>query len=118
MPQQTWTAETIMQKVAGGKPYTLLHLLAGKALPEDENLVNQMQLAHLAHLFTLEEQGNISVYGPVVNNTKLRGIIIFNTNDHESIALLMATDPYIRAGYLRYELFDFFSIPGQQLAGA
>jgi uncharacterized protein YciI len=118
MAQQIWTAEAIMEKVAGGKPYTLLHLLPGKALPEDENLVNQLQLAHLAHLFTLEEQGNISVYGPVVNNPDLRGIIVFNTNDHDAIAMLMATDPYIQAGYLRYELFDFFSIPGQQLSGA
>ena len=117
MTQQHWTQETIMQKVASGKPYTLLHLLPGKAMPEDENLVNQLQLAHLAHLFTLEQQGNISVYGPVSNNAKLRGIIVFNTNDHEAITMLMATDPYIQAGYLRYELFDFFSIPGQTLAG-
>lgn len=116
MNQQPLTAEAIMQRVASGKPYTLLHLLPGKALPEDQNLVNQLQVAHLAHLFTLEEQGNISVYGPV-NSPKLRGIIIFNTNDHEAIAMLMATDPYIQAGYLRYELFDLFSIPGQSIRG-
>jgi uncharacterized protein YciI len=91
-------------------------LLPGKPLPQDENLVNQLQVAHLAHLFTLEQQGNVSVYGPI-NHPKLRGIIIFNTNDHEAIAMLMATDPYVQAGYLRYELFDFFSIPGQTLKG-
>ena len=104
-----------MQKVACGHLYTLLHLLPGKALPHNEALANQLQLAHLAHLFTLEQQGSILVYGPVVNNERLRGIIVFSTNDHEAIALLMATDPYIQAGYLRYELFSFFSVPGQQL---
>jgi uncharacterized protein YciI len=114
MTQKQWTAEAIMEKVASGKPYTLLQLLPGKALPDDPNLVNQLQVAHLAHLFTLEQQGNISVYGPV-NSPKLRGIVIFNTNDHEAIAMLMATDPYIQSGYLRFELFDFFSIPGQRL---
>ncbi|RPD51500.1 YciI family protein [Paracnuella aquatica] len=116
MTQQPLSAEAVMQKVATGKPYTLLHLLAAKAMPQDEAVANQLQVAHLAHLFTLEQQGNISVYGPVAHQ-KLRGIIIFNTNDHEAIAMLMATDPYIQGGYLRYELFNFFSIPGQTLAG-
>ncbi|SHG15860.1 hypothetical protein SAMN05444008_11974 [Cnuella takakiae] len=44
MGQQSWTAESIIQKVAGGKAYTLLHLLPGKALPADEQLVNQIAL--------------------------------------------------------------------------
>lgn len=115
MDQHTWTPESIMQKVAGGKQYTLLHLLHGKPLPAETAQVNQLQLEHLAHLFTLEQQGNISVYGPVLNNPRLQGIVIFNTNDHEAIAMLMATDPCIKAGYLRYELFDFYGIPGQEL---
>lgn len=106
-----------MQQVANGRMYTLTHLLPGKPLPQNEQEQDQLQLAHLAHLTTLEQQGNISIYGPVSNNSKLRGIIVFNTNDHEAIAMLMATNPYIQRGYLRYELFNFYGIPGQKLAG-
>lgn len=107
------TEKLIQQKVAGGKSYTLLHLLAGKPLPADENLVKQMQLDHLAYLFMLEQMGKISVFGPIINHERLTGLIIFNTTIRDEISQVMADDPYIKQGYMTFELFDFFSIPGQ-----
>jgi uncharacterized protein YciI len=115
MASKTFTTEEIMQKVSTGKPYTLLILLSGSPVPDDDNLVNQMQLEHLAHLFRLEHEGKASIYGPISNDEQLHGIIIFNTTDKEEIEKLMADDPYIQAGYLNYQLYDWFSIPGQQL---
>ena len=113
MPQIS--PEEVMQKVSKGKPYTLMFLITGKALELEENIVNQLQMQHLAHLFTLEQEGKASVFGPVSNNERLRGIIIFNTASKEDIAGWMANDPYIKGGYLIYELYDFFTIPGQQI---
>jgi uncharacterized protein YciI len=116
MPQEL-TPEIIMQKVSSGKQFTLLHLITAKPLPDDLILVNQLQMQHLTHLFQLEQAGHTSVFGPVLADARLRGIIIFNTTDKSKIKSLMSTDPYIKAGYLTYELFEFFTIPGQKIAG-
>lgn len=104
-----------MQRVSTGRPYVLLHLVPGKPTPDDTELVNQMQMEHLARLFTLEAEGHACVFGPIVNNPELIGIIIFRTTDKSLIEALMSEDPYIKNGYLTYKLFDFFTIPGQQI---
>lgn len=109
----TYTPEIIMQKVATGKKFTLLHLLSGKSLPEDKQLVNTMQMLHLAHLFQLEEEGKSCIFGPVLDDAYLQGFIIFNTVNRAEIHELMKDDPYIRGGYLEYKLYDWFTLPGQ-----
>lgn len=113
MPQLS--PEEVMQKVSQGKPYILLFLMTGKPLNEEEAVVNELQMRHLAHLFTLEQEGKASVFGPVLNDDRLRGLILFNTANKEEVANWMANDPYIKGGYLTYELHDFFTIPGQQI---
>lgn len=117
MEVQAISPDWIMQKVATGKPFTLLFLIAAKDAPEDEALADRLQMGHLAHLFNLEQQGAISIFGPVINDARLRGMVVFNTTDKEQIKALMADDPYIQGGYLAYELLDWFSIPGQTLPG-
>ncbi|HVG42534.1 MAG TPA: YciI family protein [Chitinophagaceae bacterium] len=114
---QEITTDEVLQKVAAGKPYTLLVLINGLPLPNDEAAVKQMQLQHLTHLFVLEQKGETSVFGPISNDKTFGGLIIFNTTDKERIKNLMKDDPFIKGGHFKYELYDFFSIPGQQLAG-
>ncbi len=94
MPSKKYTAEEIMLKVAKGKPFTLLILFAGDPVPDDDALVNQMQLGHLAHLFTMEEEGKCCVYGPISDHEELHGIVIFNTTSKEEIHQWMADDPH------------------------
>jgi len=115
MSSKKYSEEEIMQKVALGKPLTLLILFAGDPVPDDDRVVNQMQLGHLAHLFTMEDEGKCCIYGPISNHEELHGIIIFNTIDKEEIHKWMAEDPYIKAGHLKYELYDWFTIPGQTI---
>lgn len=115
MSSKKYSEEEIMQKVATGKPLTLLILFAGDPVPDDDTIVNQMQLGHLAHLFTMEDEGKCCIYGPISNHEELHGIIIFNTIDKEQIHQWMADDPYIKAGHLKYDLYDWFTIPGQKI---
>ena len=115
MTDYNLSPQEIMDKVSKGKPYTLLTLKTGEALPEDETLQNELQMGHLTHLFRVEKEGHISVFGPIKDGGELNGIIVFNTTDLEEIKNLMSTDPYVKDGYLKYELFQFFSIPGQKL---
>lgn len=117
MTSTKYTPEDIMQKVAVGKPFTLLILFAGDPVPDDDIVVNQMQLAHLAHLFNMEDEGKCSIFGPISNHEELHGIIVFNTINRDEIHQWMADDPYIKAGHLKYELYDWFTIPGQKIPG-
>lgn len=115
MSFKKFTSEQIMEKVAKGRAFTLLILFAGNPVPDDDGVVNQMQLQHLAHLFTMEAEGKCCVFGPVSNHEELHGIIIFNTTSKDDIHHWMADDPYIKAGHLKYELYDWFTIPGQSI---
>jgi uncharacterized protein YciI len=117
MEVQALSADWIMQKVATGKSFTLLLLLAADAEPADRELAQTLQMGHLTYLFTMEQKGHISIFGPVLNDSRLMGIIVFNTVDKEQINHLMAEDPYVKGGYFTYELLDWFSIPGQKLPG-
>jgi len=108
--------ENVMQKVAEGRPYMLLVLLAGPQPPGDPAQMQELQLQHLAHLFTLEEEGRISVFGPIMHHDRRRGIVICNSTDAHEIDAWMRADPFIRGGYLVYELHSFFTIPGQSIA--
>ena len=113
--QDKLSVDSVMAKVAKGKPYTLVFLKAGKNIPTKSQSAQQMQVNHLVNLFQMEQEGKISIFGPVTNDPKLRGIIVFNSTDKEYIKTELNNDPYIKAGYLKYELLDWFSIPGQRL---
>lgn len=117
MTANKYTAEEIMQKVEKGRAFTLLIFFAGDPVPDDDLLIGQMQLAHLAHLFTMEDQGKCCLFGPISNHEELHGIVVFNSTDKEEIQRWMADDPYIREGHLTYQLYDWFTIPGQKIPG-
>lgn len=116
--QNKMTNEAIMEKVSKGKPFTLVFLKAGDAKPAEGVDVRQMQMDHLAGLFQMEKDGKISIFGPVNNDPVLRGIIIFNTTDKEAIKRQLSVDPFIKSGLMKYEMLDWFSIPGQKLPDA
>ena len=113
--QNRLTGDSVMAKIAKGKLYTLVFLKSGKKIPTKSQEAQQMQINHLINLFTMEQAGKISIFGPVTNDPKLRGIIVFNSTDQEYIKRELDNDPYIRSGYLKYELMNWFSIPGQKL---
>ena len=114
--QGNLTPDSVMAKVVKGKMYTLVFLKPGKNIPKKSEADKQMQMDHLIHLFTMEREGKISIFGPVLRNEDLTGIIVFNSTDKEFIKNELKNDPYIKGGYLKYELLDWFSIPGQKIA--
>ena len=106
-----------MAKVSTGKPFLALLLIAGAPPPQDPEEAGRLQMAHLQHLFQLEAEGKISVFGPMTTDERLKGLIIFNTTSREEVQAWMATDPWVRGGYLGYELYDFFTLPGMKIPG-
>jgi uncharacterized protein YciI len=108
----TLTKEDIMTKVSTGRAYVLLLLKNGRDLIGGEDF-QSMQMAHLAHLFNLESEGKIHIFGPVTTESDLKGIIIFGTSSKDEVHEWMKEDPLCSSGLLTYELYDWFTIPGQ-----
>ena len=104
--------EEVMAQVSTGKPYVVLLLVAAAPPPADPEETGRLQMAHLQYLFRLHAEGKTSIFGPMTTDERLRGLIIFNTADKEEVRAWMADDPWIRGGYLSYELYDYFTLPG------
>lgn len=113
---QQVTIQDAMAKVSKGKPFTLVILRPGDvALPADPKSAQKMQMDHLVNLFQMEKDGKISVFGPVMKDSTMDGIIIFNSTDKTTIKKELENDPFIKAGHLKFDMYDWFSIPGQKL---
>jgi uncharacterized protein len=79
---------------------------------------NRLQEAHLAHLRTLREVGDLIVYGPLEGDSDLRGILIFRTASIDRARELMREDPWVVRGALVLELFSWFAAAGLQVGGS
>lgn len=55
--QSKLTPDSVMAMVAKGKTYTLVFLRPVKNVPKKNESARQLQIDHLTHLFTMEQQG-------------------------------------------------------------
>jgi uncharacterized protein YciI len=95
--------------------FWLLLLRKGPNRDQDEATADRLQLAHLRHLFTLRERGQLTLFGPVRGAGSLRGIGVLTVETREEAEALMANDPMVRAGRLRAEVRPWFTMPGASL---
>ena len=72
-------------------------------------------MEHLRHLFSLRAEGKLVINGPMMNDSELRGIGIFDINNREEVKKLLDANPAVKAGRLRYEIHPWFGIPGDAL---
>ncbi|HEX2532121.1 MAG TPA: YciI family protein [Chitinophagaceae bacterium] len=114
LPTTSFSPETILGKVATGKPYTRVLLKTGPCQPAEEER-DRLQMGHLAHLFTLESKGKLHVFGPVQQDAVLQGLLVFALTEPGAVSTAMEADPRVQAGLFTWEAFPFFSIPGQRL---
>lgn len=107
------SVDDIRKKISKGKQYCLLIYKKGTNY---QSANDELQMAHLKHLFKLREEGKLLLNGPVVDNSDIRGIGIFNTADIENVKLLVEADPAVQSGRLIFELFPWFGLPGDMLS--
>lgn len=105
----------IQNELMGGRAYTLVLLKSGPNQAIDSVTAVNTQRDHLIHLFSLRDAGRLSVFGPMADQTDLRGIAIFNSADVKEVESWLKEDPWIRLGGLVYEIHPWFSLPGQSL---
>jgi uncharacterized protein YciI len=78
---------------------------------------DRIQEAHLAHLRSLRESGELIAAGPLEEDTDLRGILIFRSDSVVKVRELMKPDPALQRGVLLLDLYRWFAPAGLQVAG-
>lgn len=109
------TTEYIQEQISKGKKYTLVIKRIGPKRDQPEKEAQEIQAAHLRHLFTLKEQGILLVNGPLLDHPEIKGIGIYNSSDKQEILDLASQDPAVKAGRLVNEAYEWFGIPGDTL---
>jgi uncharacterized protein YciI len=95
--------------------YTFVLLRRGPlALEFDEDELDRLQAAHLAHLDAMRERGVLLVAGPFEDQddeTK-RGVCIYRTGLEET-RRLAAEDPSVQAGRMAIEAMTWLTLKGE-----
>lgn len=100
--------------VSKNRWFWLQLLMVGPNRDQDEATVERLQLAHVQHLWSLQRQGLLTLFGPV-DDPELRGIGVVLVETREEADALMADDPMVRAGRLVVEIRPWFTMPGASL---
>ncbi len=83
---------------------TRLEMLTVGPTPEEQAVVSE----HAEHLLRLAEEGTVVHFGRTANNDeRTLGIVIFDAADVGSAERILQSDPVIRAGVMRADLFPY-----------
>lgn len=109
------TDAVVIDHVGRQRWFWLLLLKRGPIRDQSRTELDQIQAAHLRHLYTLRKRGQLILFGPVENAGTLRGIGVLTVPTRDEAEALMADDPAVRAGRLRAEVRAWFTMPGDRL---
>jgi len=113
--QSRVTDEYVQHVISEGKQYIVVLLKAGPNKSLSEDSIADEQMMHLKYLFTLKEEGKLPIFGPFYNGGDYMGFCIFNSSSKEEVKNLIEADPHVKSGYMTYEMFSWFGIPGDGL---
>lgn len=95
------------------KRYFLALLHKGKSwTPEASPEVAKLQEGHMANIRRLADEGKLVLAGPFEDAGELRGLFVLDAASIEEARSLCETDPAIRAGRLRAEIFAWWAPVG------
>ena len=60
----------------------------------------------------MADAGELAIAGPLVEDTKMRGVFVFRTVDRAKIETLVATDPAVSRGLLKLEPYTWWVSKG------
>jgi uncharacterized protein YciI len=79
-------------------------------LEEEES--KKLMTAHLANNEKMWKAGALVWAGPFLDNTNIRGLLVFRITDQEKIKALIAEDPLVKLGRLEAELHPAMTAKG------
>ena len=84
------------------KPYVFLILETGENTTKmDKEEADNMQMAHLGHIFGLIDKGELGFAGPFADGGAMRGLGFFKHGDVERAKKAFNEDPLVKAGRLK-----------------
>ncbi len=92
----------------GMHQFVIAFLYAGNNRETDSTKAAELQMAHMANIDRLAEEGKLVLAGPFLDNGDLRGLYVFDVKTVEEAEALTATDPAIQSGSLRMELHPWY----------
>ncbi len=115
MSDSPLTPEEIQAFVESCRPYWLLLYTRGPDRTQDDATVERLQAGHLAHLIVNHRAGRLPVFGPLTDDSAIRGIAVIAVATREEAVEIAEADPAVRAGRLAYEIHPWFAKPGTSL---
>ena len=108
----TITDEYMKQMLPKAKQYVICILKAGQK--RNQPGVEKIIWEHGRRNFQLRADGILSIVCPVVDESDIRGVGIFNA-DIDEVKKIMDEDPGVKIGCFIYELHSCRSFPGDSL---
>ena len=93
----------------GMKPYVLAFLKKGTANITDKAKSNELLMGHMKNIGKLAEEGKMVVAGPMMDDTGLEGIFIFNVKTVAEAEALSQSDPAVKAGLFAMEYHPWYA---------
>lgn len=97
------------------KYFLCIYLRGDQATEYTKEELAEIQKGHLANINKYAEEGKINIAGPFGDDTEKRGILIFDVNTLEEAEKILAEDPAVKAGRLKYELHPWWGAKGSVL---
>lgn len=92
----------------GMRPYVMAFLKRGPNRDLPKAKADSLQMAHMANIGRMAEEGKLVLAGPFMGDGDLRGIYIFKVETVAEAEALTLTDPAIQAGSLVMELQPWY----------
>ncbi|HZG23768.1 MAG TPA: hypothetical protein VEZ17_04265 [Chitinophagaceae bacterium] len=108
----TISDEFMNQQLTKTKEYTVVILKAGPNITQPG--ADKIIWEHGRRNFSLREQGKLSIVCPIMDQTEVAGVGIFDT-DPQTVTSIMNGDPAIQQGVLVYEVHPCRSFPHDSL---
>lgn len=113
-PNMQHVPSEILPQLANMKHYTVVILKKG---PNYDSAETQkiIQAEHLPYIFKLRAEGKMLLTMPVMDNTDVAAVGVYNSLDKEELKKLTESDPAIQKGIFTYELMGAIGMNGDKL---
>ncbi|MEO8174206.1 MAG: YciI family protein [Sediminibacterium sp.] len=93
----------------GMKQYVLVFLKKGTANITDTAKVKTLLMGHMKNMGQLVADGKLVLAGPMMDDTGLEGIFVFNVKTVAEAEALSQTDPAVKAGLFAVECHPWYA---------
>ncbi len=104
----------ILAQLANLKLYTVVLLYKGENY-QSAPTQQIIQGEHLPYLFSLREQGIVLLSIPIMDNSQVAAVAVYNTPDKEVVRAHVENDPALIKNIFTYELLSGMGMKGDTL---